>query len=63
MDNELHTIADELASGERSVQEISKEDAPQFFSIIRNREDFKQFHGIAKKGGSVVFRYLETPRS
>ncbi|CAN7452645.1 hypothetical protein [Rossellomorea sp. LjRoot5] len=49
----------------REVEEIMvlKEDFLAFRSVLVKQDDFKQFRGIAKQGGNILFQYLDTPRS
>ncbi|MBS4207807.1 hypothetical protein [Bacillus sp. FJAT-50079] len=61
--NDIENMIDELRSGKVKQVEITKEDFLQFRSVLVQQEDFKQFHGIAKHGGNVVYEYLSQPRS
>ncbi|OEH92474.1 hypothetical protein [Bacillus solimangrovi] len=63
MADELQKIVEQLASGEMLTYEVEKQQTTSFFEIIRVREDFKHFRGQAKKGGNVVYQYLNEPRS
>lgn len=49
----------------REIEEIMvmKEDFLAFRSVLVKQDDFKQFRGIAKQGGNILFHYLDTPRS
>ncbi|WP_064092345.1 hypothetical protein [Rossellomorea aquimaris] len=42
---------------------VEKGDFLTFRSILVTQKDFKQFRGIAHHGGSISYRYLDTPRS
>ena len=42
---------------------VEKEEFLSFRSILVAQKDFKQFSGIAQHGGSICYRYLDTPRS
>ncbi|MHC0038630.1 hypothetical protein [Pseudoneobacillus sp. C159] len=52
-----------LKKGILSEYHVSKEDFLSFREVLVNRKDFKHFRGIAGRGGSVVYQYLENPRS
>ncbi len=49
----------------REVEEIfvAKQDFMIFREVIVKRKDFKQFRGIAQRGGDVVYQYMDEPRS
>jgi hypothetical protein len=49
----------------REIEEIRvmKEEFLAFRSVLVKQDDFKQFRGIAKQGGNIIFQYLDTPRS
>ncbi|WP_205174245.1 hypothetical protein [Bacillus pakistanensis] len=42
---------------------IAKEDFLDFRSVLVKEPDFKHFRGIAQHGGSVIYRFLNEPRS
>ncbi|MCP3741834.1 hypothetical protein [Rossellomorea sp. BNER] len=56
-------ILENLRKKETEEILISKEDFLDFRSILVKEPDFKHFRGIAQHGGSVIYRYLEEPRS
>lgn len=59
----IQTILDQLRDGELNEYHVSKEQFIDFRNILVNREDFKHFRGIAQQGGSIIYRYLQEPRS
>ncbi|MBD1380402.1 hypothetical protein [Metabacillus arenae] len=59
----VNTVLNELRSGELKEYHVSKDQFLTFRKILVDRVDFKHFRGIAQHGGSVIFRYLENPRS
>ncbi|OLS41913.1 hypothetical protein [Bacillus sp. MRMR6] len=59
----VNEILDKLMKGELTEYYVKNEDFLSFRQIIVNREDFKHFRGIAKRGGDVLYRYLSEPRS
>ena len=64
MDGQTVTeILDQLRDGELNEYHVTKEQFFIFREVLVNREDFKHFRGIAKQGGSVIYRYLKEPRS
>ncbi|MDQ0229490.1 hypothetical protein [Metabacillus malikii] len=64
MDEQLiHDILEKLKTGELNEYHVEKEQFLDFRKILVARDDFKHFRGIAKQGGSILFRYLEEPRS
>ncbi len=64
MDEEaIKDIFNKLASREMTEYHVKKADFIQFRNILVEREDFKHFRGIAGRGGDVVYRYMEVPRS
>ncbi|WP_338753798.1 hypothetical protein [Bacillus sp. FJAT-52991] len=60
---EASTMLDQLKNGEIEHFQISKEQFLIFQSVLISREDFKHFRGIAQRGGSVIYYYLEEARS
>lgn len=62
-DEHIQEILDKLMNGELSEHYVTKEDFLPFRTIIVKRADFKNFRGIAQRGGDVLYRYMETPRS
>ncbi|MDX5475577.1 MAG: hypothetical protein LPK00_08560 [Bacillaceae bacterium] len=64
MEEKLITeILDKLKNGEFNEYTVTKEVFMDFRKVLVNREDFKQFRGIAKHNGSVIYKYTETARS
>lgn len=59
----IQEMLNKLQSGELSEYYVSKEDFLTCRSVLVRREDFKHFRGIAQRGGAVIYRYLENPRS
>jgi hypothetical protein len=59
----IQAILDQLRDGELNEYHVSKEQFIEFRNILVNREDFKHFRGIAQQGGSIIYRYLQEPRS
>jgi hypothetical protein len=59
----INEVLDKLKKGEISEYYVSKDQFLQFRSVLVKRPDFKHFRGIAQRGGDVIYRYLETPRS
>lgn len=56
-------ILDQLAAKERSEYTVEKEDFEVFRKVLINRPDFKHFRGVAKRGGHVVYTYVDEARS
>ncbi|WP_110111676.1 hypothetical protein [Bacillus sp. CGMCC 1.16541] len=64
MDQQQSTqLVNQLKDGEIKEFRVSKDDFLEFRKTLVQREDFKHFRGIAQRGGDVIYRYLETPRS
>ncbi len=59
----INEILDKLKVGELHEYHVTKEQFLPFRDILVTREDFKHFRGIAQQGGSVIYRYLQEPRS
>ncbi|AIE59457.1 hypothetical protein [Bacillus methanolicus] len=59
----INEVLDKLKNGEISEYYVSKDKFLSFRSVLVKRPDFKHFRGIAQRGGDVIYRYLETPRS
>ncbi|WP_445613848.1 hypothetical protein [Geobacillus sp. YF-1] len=53
----------ELRNGIISELLVKKEDFLLFRSVLIQQPDFKQFRGIAQRGGHVLYHYMDTPRS
>lgn len=60
---EISALLDQLKEGVISELHVSKGDFLTVREVIVARSDFKQFRGIAERGGSVLYRYMEKPRS
>jgi hypothetical protein len=60
---EISMIFDSLKNGEMEEYLVSKEEFLHFRVELVKREDFKHFRGIAQRGGAVLYRYTENPRS
>jgi hypothetical protein len=58
-----HQILEKLKTGELKEYLIGKNDFISFREVLVKREDFRHFRGIAKRGGEVVYQYLEEARS
>ncbi|PAQ14526.1 hypothetical protein [Bacillaceae bacterium SAOS 7] len=56
-------MLDQLKNGEIEHFQISKEQFLSFQHVLVSREDFKHFRGVAQRGGSVIYYYLEEARS
>ncbi|MRX53301.1 hypothetical protein HMPREF3291_08750 [Bacillus sp. HMSC76G11] len=64
MDNQLaNEMLDSLKNGEIHEYHVPKDVFPTFRTALVEREDFKHFRGIAQQGGSVIYKYLQVPRS
>ncbi|MBM7704728.1 hypothetical protein [Metabacillus iocasae] len=64
MDQQQATqLLSQLQRGELKEFRVTKDEFLLFRKTLVQREDFKHFRGIAQRGGDVVYRYLETPRS
>lgn len=59
----IQEVLDKLKNGELTEYFVSKEDFLSVRNVLVKREDFKNFRGVAKRGGDVLYTYLETPRS
>ncbi|MCM3586242.1 hypothetical protein M3182_10920 [Mesobacillus maritimus] len=60
---DINDILDRLKSGELTEYRVLKADFLAFRQVLVNRKDFKNFRGIAQRGGDVIYQYLQTPRS
>ncbi|OZI12397.1 hypothetical protein CEW92_07465 [Bacillaceae bacterium SAS-127] len=56
-------MLDQLKNGEIEHFQISKEQFLSFQHVLVSREDFKHVRGVAQRGGSVIYYYLEEARS
>lgn len=59
----IQEVLDKLKNGELTEYYVSKEDFLSVRNVLVKRADFKNFRGVAKRGGDVLYTYLETPRS
>lgn len=59
----INELLDQLRNGELHEYHVSKDQFLPFRTVLVNRDDFKHFRGIAQQGGSIIYRYLEEPRS
>ncbi|MED3563471.1 hypothetical protein [Bacillus xiapuensis] len=59
----VNEILERLKSGTLSEYYVNQVDFMDFRQVLVKRKDFKQFRGIAQRGGDVLYQYLETPRS
>ncbi|NPC92344.1 hypothetical protein HOO54_08940 [Bacillus sp. WMMC1349] len=53
----------QLREGDIHELRVKKEDFLFFRSILTKQEDFKHFHGVAQRGGDIIFQYMTEPRS
>ncbi|UII57194.1 hypothetical protein LS684_07060 [Cytobacillus spongiae] len=56
-------ISNQLKKKELSELYVKREDFLDFRKHLVGRDDFKHFRGIAQRGGDVLYRYMDTPRS
>ncbi|WP_078547877.1 hypothetical protein [Litchfieldia alkalitelluris] len=56
-------IFNKLRDRELNEYRVTKEHFLSFRKVLVEREDFKQFRGIAQHGGEVIYQYLDEPRS
>ncbi|CAM4049334.1 hypothetical protein [Lederbergia lenta] len=59
---EAKEIIEQLRSKVIQQVEIKKEDFLTFRQVLIEQEDYKNFHGIAKHGGNIIYEYLDAPR-
>lgn len=59
----IKIVLDKLKNGELQEYHVSKEEFLNFRNNLIERDDFKHFRGIALQGGSIIYRYLQEPRS
>ncbi|WP_057766158.1 hypothetical protein [Cytobacillus praedii] len=59
----IQEVLEKLKNGELTEYYVSKEDFLPIQNVLVKRADFKYFRGIAKRGGDVLYRYMESPRS
>ncbi|WP_018665323.1 hypothetical protein [Heyndrickxia acidiproducens] len=62
-EEEAGKLIAQLRNREISEFLIKREDFLSFRKVLVAQPDFKQFKGIAKHGGDVIYQYLEVPRS
>ena len=56
-------ILNKLRDGEFNEYRVTNEQFLSFRTVLVKRDDFKHFHGIAQRGGSVIYKYLKEERS
>jgi hypothetical protein len=61
--NLVNEVLEKLKNGEIAEYYVKKEDFLEFRMVLVSRTDFKQFRGIAQRGGDVLYQYLAEPRS
>lgn len=59
----VQELLNQLKNGQLSEYLVSKEEFLPVRNVLVQREDFKHFRGIAQRGGAVLYRYIDTPRS
>lgn len=59
----INEVLEKLKAGELSEYYVKKEDFLPFRQVLVQREDFKNFRGIAQRSGDVLYQYLKAPRS
>ena len=62
-EDHIKEVLDKVMNGELSEYHVSKEEFLPVRNVIVRREDFKNFRGIAQRGGGVIYKYMEKPRS
>ncbi|PLR97484.1 hypothetical protein [Bacillus sp. T33-2] len=60
---EINEILDKVKKGSVPEFYVRKEDFLAVRQVLVEREDFKQFHGIAQRGGDVIYQYTAKGRS
>ncbi|WP_174733727.1 hypothetical protein [Mesobacillus harenae] len=60
---EIEKLFERLKNGELKEVYVSKEEFLPVREVLVNREDFKNFRGIAQHGGAVIYQYVEVARS
>ncbi|MBK3495360.1 hypothetical protein JFL43_10975 [Viridibacillus sp. YIM B01967] len=58
-----NNMLNELKNGTRDDITIDKNDFYTLREVLVKREDFKHFRGVAKQGGTVIYKYMEISRS
>jgi hypothetical protein len=61
--SDVEHILDKLRKREIEEHIVQKEDFLTFREVLVKQEDFKQFRGIAEHGGTVIYTYVDIPRS
>ncbi|MFK2824831.1 hypothetical protein QYG89_03935 [Bacillus sp. B190/17] len=61
--SDAEDLMNQLQNGEIDKCHVSKEHFLIFRRALVNREDFKHFRGVAQRGGSVLYYYMEEARS
>lgn len=59
----VNEVLEKLKNGEISEYYVKKEEFLEFRKTLVKRSDFKHFRGVAKRGGDVLYQYLQEPRS
>ncbi|MCA1029468.1 hypothetical protein LCL95_00320 [Bacillus timonensis] len=59
----VNEIVNKLRDGELNEFRVSNEQFLEFRKYLVGRADFKHIHGIAQRGGDVVYRYNKEARS
>ncbi|MEH7121841.1 hypothetical protein V7122_09200 [Bacillus sp. JJ1532] len=62
-EEQIQEILEKLKNGELSEYYVTKEEFLPVRIVLVKRDDFKHFRGIAKRGGAVLYSYVETARS
>ena len=62
-EEQIIQVLDQLKNGEIREHYVNKDDFLDFRRILVKREDFKYYQGIARRGGDVLYRYLDQARS
>lgn len=59
----INQIFEQLKNGEIKEYLVKRDEFLEFRQILVKRPDFKYFHGIAQRGGDVLYQYMKEPRS
>jgi len=62
-DQFINEIFNKLRDRELHEYRVPKDQFLAFRTVIVSRPDFKNFRGIAQRGGDVIYTYLDEPRS
>lgn len=57
-EQEALEIIDQLRNGQLPNYYVKKEDFMTFRKVLIEQEDFKNFRGIAQRGGDVIYEYI-----